>query len=293
MYQLECDNQSIQPYLLHIQNPIDSLEIFPRKEMIQTNETIDISIELNPTEDLTILFKCNSLNQNSIEIYFIEQIFNRSKFHLNRCIYSKSGQFNPSIDLFNRLSHIHQTIEIIVEQSLTPFQVYVENSSDISQSISVVVKLTENLPFEGFFNLTVLNEKNLTMTEQIRLSSLNNYQEKISLNVDRYGEQTLLVRGGQSPFIHQTKAKFTIGTDLNLIPQVYIVNSIGYVNEEIIWIDFQWIDGIGFHFLIQFDLQNQFQILYQQFLQLTNEQIMENGLIFKRIDQKHFQIGFR
>ena len=293
MYQLECDNQSIQPYLLHVQNPIDSFEIRTNRTTIQTNEQIYFSIEIDPTEDLTILFKCNSLDQNSTQILFIQQIINPSEISVGNCNYSRSGEYSPSIDLFNHLNHLSKSIQINVEQSLIPFEIHVENSSDISQLIPVTIKLSENVPFEGFFNLTIVNSninmKNSTRIEYIRFSSLNNYQEKLFLNIDKYGEYTLLVTGGLSPIIHQTEAKFTIGIDLNLIPQVYIVNSIGYVNEEIIWIDFQWNDGIGFNILVQFDLENQFQFLYHQ---LTEKNIL-NGLFFKRIDQKHIQIGFK
>ena len=300
LFQLECDSIPLQPYLLNVQRAIGSLQIVASQTVIRSGQTVDFSIAFEPTRDITIIFDCNSSLRRPIQIGFIEEISASSSLFVANCTYSNPGQYQPSVSVFNSVSRTNQSIQIRVEKPLAPFKVEIQNYPDISQSIVVTVQSLEPVSFEGPFNFTIINSnsnvKNSTSTEHIQLSASNENIDQVYLNIATYGQQTLLVTGGEAPTIRQALAVFTIGTDFTTLPQVYVMNTIARVNEDIIWIDIQWINGIGFDTEIEFDIEHRVRMYYGQWMTTGVNQTMENvenGIMWRRIADRRVQIGFR
>jgi hypothetical protein len=219
---------------------------------------------------------------------------------VGNCSYSEPGQYQPLVSAINRISLVNQSIRIDVEAPLSQFKVEIEDPADINQLISVTISALERIPFEGIFTLTIvdsknINEKNHTRTESIQLLASNNFTEQIYMNVSTYGRQTLYVRGGHYPNIREAQATFTIGTDITTKPQVYIVNQMGLVNEDFIWVDIQWINGIGFDIKIDYGHENKVVIRYGQFItsQLNRITKQNEEIQWKRITKQRLQVGYK
>ncbi|UJR29011.1 hypothetical protein I4U23_010229 [Adineta vaga] len=299
-YQLQCDSMALQPYILNVQPAIRSLELEASKTTIKSGESIDFSITLEPTVDLTIIFDCD-IEQVPLEIIYIEKINDFSSISIGNCTYSTAGQYHPMISVMNRINIHNQSNLIIVELPLSPFKVEIEDRFDINQLTLITIQSLEQIPFEGNFLLTILNnfnEKNQTKIERVQLMKSNNFTEHLYMNITSYGKQILHVQGGDHPTIRQAQATFIIGTDITIEPQVYIVNQIGFVNEDYIWIDLQWINGIGFDIEINYDQEKQFLLRYEQFIStFSNRTIRKTDDIhqiqWKRVGKQRLQVGYK
>jgi hypothetical protein len=115
------------------------------------------------------------------------------------------------------------------------------------------------------------------------------------MNISTYGRQILHVRGGDYPTIRESQVTFTIGTDITTKPQVYLVNQMGLVNEDFIWIDIQWINGIGFDIKIDYGNEKKVFIRYGQFItgQLNRIIKKNDDLQWKRISKQRLQVGYK
>lgn len=229
---------------------------------------------------------------------YIEQTTNLSSILIGNCTYLIAGQYNPLVSAMNRINLVNQSIHIDVELPLSPFKVEIEDRLDINQLTLITIYALEQITFEGLFILTIMNnfnEKNQTKYENIQLLQSNNYTEQFYMNITTYGRQILHVQGGEFPTIRQTQVSFTIGTDITIKPQVFILNSIGLINKDFIWIDIQWINGIGFDIQIYFEKEKQFIIRYGQFISNPlNRTIRKNDQIqWKRIAKQRLQIGYK
>jgi hypothetical protein len=287
----------LQPYILHVQPAIRSLDIEVSTTTIKTGQTIQFSITLEPTLDLTILFDCGT-SSTPLQIIHIQQTFDLSPILIGNCTYSSPGQYHPLINAMNRINSVNQTIRIDVEPPLSVFKVEIEDRLEVNQHSLVTIRALEQISFEGMFTLTIIdsaNEKNQTKTERVQLFQSNNFTEQIYMNITTYGKQILHVRGGDYPTIREAQVTFTIGADLTQNPQVYLINQIGFVNEDFIWIDIQWIDGIGFDIKINYGNENKVLIRYGQFISNPfNRTIKKNdGLQWKRIAKQRLQIGYK
>ena len=231
---------------------------------------------------------------------FIEEISVRSPLFVANCTYSKAGQYQPFVSVFNSVNRINQSIQIRVANPSAPFKVKVENYSDISPRVLITIQSLEPVPFEGLFNFTIMNSnlnvKNSTITERIQLVAWNNYIKQVYINITTYGQHTLFVSGDNASIIRQAQAIFMIGTDIITSPQVYIINAIARVNEDIVWIDIQWINGIGFDIEVEFDIEHRTRMYYGQLITTVINRTMENfenGKYWRRIADRRVQIGFR
>ncbi|CAF4937814.1 unnamed protein product, partial [Rotaria socialis] len=72
LYQLACGSASLQPYSLNIQPAIRSLDVEPSKSTIKSGQTVEFSITLQPTLDLTAILDCGA-SKIPLEIIHIEQ----------------------------------------------------------------------------------------------------------------------------------------------------------------------------------------------------------------------------
>lgn len=220
---------------------------------------------------------------------------------IDNCTYSIPGQYYPLVSVMNNINLINQSIHIDVETALSAFQVEIENRLDINQLALVTIRALEQITYEGLFNLTIinnLNEKNKTKIENVRLLQSNDFTEQIYMNITTYGRQILHVRGGDYPTIREAQVIFSIGTDIKIKPQVYIINSIGLINEDIIWIDIQWINGIGFDIQINYGNENKIILYYGQFITSSINQLIKKNektyqIQWKRIADKRLQIGYK
>jgi hypothetical protein len=130
----------------------------------------------------------------------------------------------------------------------------------------------------------------------VQFSASNDYIELVYINIATYGQQTLFVRGGDAPVIRQAQATFTIGTDMTTLPQVYVMNTLARVNEDIVWIDIQWMNGIGFDIEIEFDIKHRVRMYYGQLMTTGVNQTIEsseNGMYWRRVADRRVQIGVR
>jgi hypothetical protein len=290
----------LQPYILNVQPAIHSLDIEASKTTIKSGQSIQFSIILEPTIDLTIIFDCGT-PQTPLEIIHIEQTIDLSPILIGNCTYSIAGQYYPLVRAMNRISLVNQSIHIDVEPVLSPFKVEIEDRLDINQLTSIKIHELEPITYEGIFKLTIIdsfNERNQTKTENVQLLKSNNFTQQLYMNITTYGRQILHVSGGDFPTIREAQATFTIGTEITTKPQVYIVNSIGLINEDFIWIDIQWINGIGFDLQINYGNEKKFIIRYGQFISNSfNRTIKKNDGIhqiqWKRIAKQRLQVGYK
>ncbi|CAF1143554.1 unnamed protein product [Rotaria sordida] len=302
LYQLECDSVPLQTYYLNVQPAIRSLDIEASQTTIKTGQSIQYSITLEPTSDLTIIFDCGT-PKTPLEIIHIQQINSISPIIVANCTYTESGRYHPLVSAINHINLVNQSIRIDVEEPLSPFKVEIEDRLDIKQLTLVTIHALERIPFEGLFTLTIvdstnLHGKNLTRTERIQLLASNNFTEQIYMNITTYGRQTLYVRGGDFPTIREAQATFTIGTDITTKPQVYIVNQMAIVNEDFIWIDIQWINGIGFDVQIDYGNEKKVLITYGQFIISPFNRIIKKNddihdIQWKRISKQRLQVGYK
>ncbi|CAF0958355.1 unnamed protein product [Adineta ricciae] len=300
LYQLECDSMALQPYILNIQPAIRSLEVEASKTTIRSGQSTEFSITLEPTIDVTIIFDCG-ISDTPLEIIYIEKIIDLSPIPIGNCTYSTTGQYNPTVSAMNRINVDKQSTVIFVEPPLSPIKVEIENRVDINQLTLVTIRAKEQSPFEGNFLLTILDpyrENNYTRTEHVQLLRSNNFTENLYMNITSYGKQVLHIQGGDYPTIRESQATFIIGTDITIKPQVYIVNQIGHVNRDFIWVDIQWIDGIGFDIEINYDQEKHFRVRYGQFMTgSSNRTVKRNDGIheiqWKRVAQQRLQVGYK
>ena len=260
---------------------------------VRVGQTIDFSITMEPTQDVTILFNCNSSPNIPIQISFLEEISDQSSLLVGHCTYSKAGEYRPVINIFNHVSHGNQSIQIGVEEALAPIEIEIGNHSDISPMIPVTIRSLESISYEGLFNFTI---KNITRMDRLQFSASNNYTDQVYIDVSTYGQQTLFVSGGDAPIIRQAQTRFTIGSDMTVLPQVYLMKYLARVKNDIVWIDIQWIDGIGFDIEIDFGIDDRIQISYEELLTTVINQTMENiqyGYSCRRMTDRRVQIGFR
>jgi len=290
----------LQPYILNAQPPIRSLDIEASKTTIKSGQSIQIFISLEPTIDLTIIFDCGT-SETSLQILHIQQTTDLSPFFIGNCTYSTAGQYHPLVSVMNHINLVNQSIRIDVEPPLSSFKVEIEDRLDINQLTLITIHELEQITFEGLFTLTIIdniNEKNQTKIENVQLLKSNNFTEQIYMNITTYGKQILHVRGGDYPNIRETQVTFTIGTDITIKPQIYIINSIGLINEDFIWIDIQWINGIGFDIQINYGNENKFILRYGQFISNSLNRTMKKNdgihqIQWKKIAKQRLQVGYK
>ncbi|CAF1019415.1 unnamed protein product [Rotaria sordida] len=300
LYQLECDSMPLQPYVLNVQSDIRSLDVEPSKTTIKAGQSVEFSITIEPTLDLTIILDCG-IAQTSLDIIYIQQTIDQTPILIGNCTYSTPGEYYSIISVMNHMKLINQSICIDVEPPLSPFEIKVKDILDINQLVLIKIHALEEIPFEGDFKLTIMNnfnEKNQTKIESVQLLKSNNFTHQLYINITTYGKQKLYVRGGEFPNIREAQVTFTIGTEITIKPQVYIINQIGIVNEDFIWIDIQWINGIGFDIQISYGNEKKFLIRYGQIiLNSFNHTIKKNDGIhhiqWKRIAKQRLQVGYK
>ena len=302
LYQLECDSIPLQAYLVNVQPGIRSLDIEASQTTIKSGQSVEYSITLEPTLDLTLIFDCNATDI-PLRIIYIYQTKDMSPIVVANCTYTKPGQYSPVVSAVNRINPANQSIRIDVEEPLSPFKVDVEDRVDIDQLTSVTIHALEKVPFEGVFTLTIIDstnidETNQTRTERVQLFASNEFTGQFYLNISSYGRQTLHVRGGEAPNIREAQATFTIGADIVTKPQVYVLNQMGLANEDFIWTDIQWVNGVGFDVRINYGHETKLLIRYGQIIASTL-----NGTVTKtdgshefqwrKIAKKRLQVGYK
>ncbi|CAF1487008.1 unnamed protein product [Rotaria magnacalcarata] len=302
LYQLECDSVALQAYYLYVQPAIRSLDIEASQTTIKAGQSIQYSITLEPTLDLTIIFDCD-IPKTPLEIIHIPKISDISPIVVANCTYTQSGQYHPLVSAVNRINLVNQSIRIDVEEPLSPFKVDIEDCTDVNQLSLVVIRALEHIPFEGLFTLTIIdrvdvNVKNVTRTENIQLLPSNNFTEQFYMNITTYGRQTLHVRGGDYPTIREAQTTFTVGTEITTKPQVYILNQMAIVNEDFTWVDVQWINGIGFDVQIDFGNEKKVLIRYAQIISThLNRMVKKNDgaheIQWKRLSKHRIQVGYK
>ena len=290
----------LQPYVLNIQSAIRSLDIEASKKSIKTGQSIQFSITLEATSDLTVVFNCGT-KQTPLRILHIQKTDGLSPIDIGNCTYHTHGQYNPILSAMNRYNLVNQSIRIDVEPPLSPFKVEMEDRPDANQLTLVTIRALEQIAFEGKFTLTVIDSsqvKNQTKTEHVQLFRSNDFTEQFYLNVTSYGRQILHVSGGDFPTIREAQVAFTIGTVITSQPQVYVLNQMGLVNEDIIWIDIQWINGIGFDIQVDYGQERTVLLRYEQIISSTLNRVMMKGnaqhqFQWKRMAKQHLQVGYR
>lgn len=291
---------ALQPYILNVQPAIRSLELEASKTTIRSGQSTEFSVTLEPTIDVTIIFDCG-ISGTPLQIIYIEKVIDLSPIAIGNCTYSTTGQYNPTVNVMNRINVEKQTATIFVEPPLSPIKVEIENRADVNQLTLITIRAIEQSPFEGDFLLTILDpyrENNYTRTEHVQLLRSNNFTENLYMNITSYGKQVLHIQGGDYPTIRESQATFIIGTDITTKPQVYIVNQIGHVNQDFVWVDIQWIDGIGFDIEINYDQEKKFLVRYGQFTSgLSNRTVKRNDGIheiqWKRVAKQRLQVGYK
>ncbi|CAF0835622.1 unnamed protein product [Adineta ricciae] len=302
MYQLQCDDTPLQAYYLYVQPAVRSLDIEASQTIIKSGQSVQFSITLEPTIDLTVVFDCNAPG-TPLQIIYIQNVTDMSPIVVANCTYSKTGQYHPLVSANNRINLVNQSIRIDVEEPLSQFKVEIEDRHDVNQLTSVTIRALERIPFEGVFTLTIvdstsINEKNQTRTERIQLLSSNDFTEQFYMNITTYGRQTLHVRGGEFPNIREAQTTFTIGTDITVKPQVHVVNQVALVNEDFAWVDIQWINGIGFDIQIDYGNVKKVSIRYGQIMSSPMNRIIkkndgEHQIQWKRLTRQRFQVGYK
>ncbi|CAF5194687.1 unnamed protein product, partial [Rotaria magnacalcarata] len=298
LYQLACGSVSLQPYFLNIQPDIRSLDVEPSKSTIKSGQTIEFSITLQPTLDLTTILDCGA-SSIPLEIIHIEQTIDLAPILIGNCTYSTPGQYYPLISAMNPINSVNQSIHINVDPPLSQFEVDIEDLLDIKE-LTVTIRALEKTSYEGVFALTIINninERNQTIKRFVQLLESNNFTEQLDVNITTYGQQILHVRGGDFPTIREAQARFTVGTKITKKPQVYIINQVGLANKDFIWIDTQWINGVGFDIEIDYGHENKVTLLYGQFIFNSVNRTMKkidgiHHLQWKRTAKQRLQIGY-
>jgi hypothetical protein len=278
------------------------LDIEASQTIIKSGQSVNYSITLEPTLDVTILFDCGR-SDIPLQIIYIAQIHDMSPIAVANCTYPKAGQYHPVVSAINRINVFNQSMRIDVEEPLSQFKVEIEDHPDINQLTSVTISALERIPFEGIFTMTIIDstetqDKNQTRTERVQLLASNNFTELFYLNISSYGRQTLHVRGGDFPTVREAQATFTIGIDLSTTPQVFILNSVGLVNEDFIWIDIQWIDGVGFDIKLDYGDEKKVVIHYEQIASSALNRTVKktegtHEIQWKRLAKQRLQVGYK
>lgn len=255
---------------------------------------------MESTLDLTIILDCGIVD-TPVQAMYIEQVYDQTPIFIGSCTYSELGQYYPSLSAMNHMSSDNQSIQIDVESPLSAFKVDVEDHANIDQLTSIKLRALEPISYAGVFTLTIIssfNDKNQTKIENVEFSEANNFSKKLHVNITTYGKQILHVRGGEPPNVREDQAIFTIGTDIKSKPQVYIINQIGIVHEDFIYVDIQWINGIGFDIQINYGNEKQVTIRYGHIVSnLLNRIININDgthqIEWKRIANQRIQVGYK
>lgn len=290
----------LQPYVINVRPAIRSLDIDASQKAIKSGQTVQFTMTLEPTLDLTILFDCGT-RQTPMRILHIHETTDLTAIAVGNCTYTVPGQYNPVLSAINRINLVNQSIRIDVEPPLSPFKVEIEDRPDVNQLTLVTLRATEPIAYEGNFLLTIFDnsyEKNQTRTERIQLFKSNDFTEVLYLNITTYGRQTLHVRGGDYPTIREAQASFTIGTDITKLPQAYILNQMAFVNEDFVWVDMQWVNGIGFDIEISFGQEKTVLMRYGQIItssinRLNNRNDGKDQIQWKRLAKQRLQVGYK
>lgn len=290
----------MQPYLINVKPAIRSLDVQPSEATIKSGQSVEFFITLESTLDVTIILDCGIPSAPS-DITYIQQITDLTPILIGNCTYSTLGTYYVSVSAMNPINLLNQSARIVVEPSLTPFEVEVEDLIDINRLTSVTIRALEQIPYEGTFTLTIVNnfnEKNHTKTETVQLLKSNNFTEQLYINITTYGKQTLHVRGGDFPTIRQAQTTFVVGTPITKKPQVYVTNPIGLVNEDFIWIDVQWTDGIGFDIQVDYGYEKKVILRYGQFIFNPLNRTMKkvegiHHIQWRRLAKQRLQIGYK
>ncbi len=288
---------SLQPYILNVQPAVSSLDIEVSKTTIRNGQSIEFSIRLEPTIDLTILFDCGT-SQTPFKILYIQQTIDLSLIPIGNCTYSTVGEYHPSVNAMNRVNSVNQSILIDVQSSLSPFTIEIEDNLNVNQLTLITIQALEPITFDGLFNLTItdkFNKTNQMKIERVQLLQSNNFTEQLYMNITTYGKQILYVRGGEFPTIRESQVTFIIGTEITTKPQSYILNPIGLVNEDLIWIDLQWINGIGFDIEIDYGNEKQVLFYYEQVLSKSFNRTMKRNddIQWRKIAKQRLQVGYK
>lgn len=286
--------------MINVQPAIRSLDIEASKDMIKAGQFVTFSFTVEPTVDLTLIFDCG-ISDIPFRILHIEQTAEFSSMLLGNCTYPTAGQYQAVVSAMNRINSVNQTKRIEVETPLAPFRIEIEDRPDANQVTSISIHSLEEITFEGLFTLTIIdrfNEKNQTKIETVRLLKSNNYTEQLYMNITTYGRQILHVRGEDYPTIREDQVSFTIGSEMTTKPQAFLVNSIGLMNEDLVWVDIQWVNGIGFDIQVDFGKETKVLLRYGQFITGTFNRTMKktNGkhhIQWKRIAKQRLQIGYK
>ena len=272
------------------------------QKIIKSGQSINYSITLEPTLELTIIFDCGT-GQTPPQIIYIPQIHDMSPIAVANCTYPKAGQYHPVVTAINRINFLNQSMRIDVEEPLSQFKVEIEDHPDINQLTSVTISALERIPFEGIFTMTIIDsmetqDKNQTRTERVQLLASNEFTEQFYLNITSYGRQTLHVRGGDFPTVREAQATFTIGTDLITTPQAFLLNSMGLVNEDFIWVDVQWIDGVGFDVKVDYGDEKKVVMRYGQIVSSALNRTVKktegtHEIQWKRLAKQRLQVGYK
>ncbi|CAF4701930.1 unnamed protein product [Rotaria sp. Silwood1] len=300
LYQLECDSTPLQPYVINVQSDIRSFDFESSKTTIKAGQSVEFSIKIEPISDLTIIFDCG-ITETSLEIIYIEQTTDLTPILIGNCTYLTPGQYYPFVSAMNHIKLVNQSIRIDVEPSLSPFEIKVENNLDINQLTLIKIHALEETSFEGEFTFTImnnLNEKTQTQIENVQFLKSNNFTHYLYMNITTYGKQKLHVRGGEYPTIREAQIIFTIGTEITIKPQVYIINQIGLVNEDFIWIDIQWVNGIGFDIQINYENEKKLiihygQIILSSFNRIINKNDGIHYIQWKKLAKQRLQVGYK
>jgi hypothetical protein len=280
-----------------VQPAVSSLDIEVSKTTIRNGQSIEFSIRLEPTIDLTILFDCGT-SQTPFKILYIQQTIDLSLIPIGNCTYSTVGEYHPSVNAMNRVNSVNQSILIDVQSSLSPFTIEIEDNLNVNQLTLITIQALEPITFDGLFNLTItdkFNKTNQMKIERVQLLQSNNFTEQLYMNITTYGKQILYVRGGEFPTIRESQVTFIIGTEITTKPQSYILNPIGLVNEDLIWIDLQWINGIGFDIEIDYGNEKQVLFYYEQVLSKSFNRTMKRNddIQWRKIAKQRLQVGYK
>lgn len=298
---MECDSIPLQSYFVNVQPAVRSLDIEASQKTIKSGQSIEYSIILEPTVDLTIVFDCGT-SEMPLTILHIPQTTDMSPISVANCTYGKPGQYHPLVSAINRINSANQSIRIDVEEPLSMFKVEIEDKPDASHSTSVTIRALEKVPFEGPFTLTIIDahtsEKNQTRIERVQLLQSNNFTEQFYLNITSYGRQTLHVRGGDYPTIREAQATFTIGTDITTKPQAFILNPLNTANDDFTVVDVQWLNGIGFDIQIDFGNEKKVLLRYGEikpspFNKTISKLDGHHHVQWRKLGRQRVQIGYK
>ncbi|CAF1560182.1 unnamed protein product, partial [Didymodactylos carnosus] len=298
-YQLKCDDIPLQPYQFYVENRITDLDIEISQSPVKSGQIVEYTVSLAPTFDVMFIFNCGQEIKvnNTLQIFYVNKIDEKYRLII-QCKYDTPGQYSPMISASNKVSVFNQTTKIDVEEPIPPYHVEVENRKDITQVTLVTIRAKERIPFHGIISLTIFSSiSNITKNETIQLSLSNNFTDYFYLNITTYGYQTLLVKGGEFPTIREASTKFSIGTDLTSV-QTYLINNYISINDNdnnLIWIDIQYFDGIGFNTEINMGNGKIITLYYGILINSPMNKIkqFDDNTSLKRLSKTRFQIGYQ